>query len=283
MSNTISGSLTTDQLIQMAITPLQNSLAPLRAFTISVPTDPIKPRSTLQIPFVSAGSTTLTITQGASFEAGDATVSNIAVTMAQMSQPFHLNNYDLQGGMRIENLIEINAAKFADSLIDVVLALVTEANFGAPVVTSAAAAFAWGDLPALYAALAKSSKKNLILSSPWMAQLANQPGYFQAVGSGSGGFKVFGWDEVHGCSRFTAAGPNIVGFACHPQALVCAIGLPMVPNGIDQTVFELPGLGIKVAMTRWTQPATRTSWASLDCMIGAAVGDPSSLKLIKGI
>jgi hypothetical protein len=223
----------------------------------------------------------LTITQGSSFEAGDATVSNIAVTMALKSQPFHLNSYDLNGGMRIENLIEINATKFADSLIDVVMALVTEGNFGAPVVTSAAAAFAWGDLPDLAAALAKSSRKNLILDSTYAARLANQPGYFQAVGSGPGGAKAFGWDEIHSCSRFTAAGPSIVGFACNPQALVVAVGLPMVPNGVDQTVFELPGLGIKVAMTRWYAVATRTQWMSLDAAIGAAVGDATALKLIK--
>lgn len=116
-----------------------------------------------------------------------------------------------------------------------------------------------------------------------MAQLANQPGYFQPVASGPGGFKVFGWDEVHGCSRFTAAGTSIKGFACHPQALVCAVGLPMVPSGINSTVFELPELGIKVAMTRWYAVATRTEWLSLDAMFGCAVGDATALKLVKGM
>lgn len=206
--------------------------------------------------------------------------------MVQMSQPFHVDNFDLQGGLRLENLVEIHARKFAASLLDVVFALITTGNFGAPIVTSAAASFAWQDLAPLFAALKKSDKKNLVVETEYYARLANQPNLFQVVGGDSNGARAFGLDGIYSCSKFDACGAGIVGFMSNPQALAVGIGLPMVPAhapGLETGTLELPGLGIRVQTNRWASVATRSSWCSFDVCFGAAVADNTALKLISAI
>ena len=211
--------------------------------------------------------------------AWDSTVGNIEVTPHQITVSFQVSNADLNSGLRMENLVEINAKKFASAVMAAALAPVTTANF--PVaLTSAAAAFGFGDLATLQASLKKSSEKNLILDGAYLARVANSPGFFQSAGNVGGptnGWKAFGWDLITQNTDWTGADPNVVGFACNPQAIAAAIGLPVetpIPGNIlERKDITLDNLDIQIAAYAWFNTSTRTLWASYDCVAGFALGD----------
>ena len=283
MSNTYSATLVTAALEKTATTVLQNQFAPLAAFTRDFSADEYKPLATGTLKKVTAGSSTQT--NASNFESGDSTVAAVQVTMNQYTQSFQVSNSDLNSGLRLADLIEINAKIFAGAILDVPFALITEANFGAATVISAPASFGFGDLGLLMGALKLSDVKNLVLDGDYFSQIANQPGFFQAVSAGPGGMKPFGWDAVHPCTRWSAADANIRGFGCNPQALGMVTGLPVAegqPGGtLSRKIIVLPGLELPVVVHTWFSLSTRTLWCSFDLMLGAAVLDPSALKLIK--
>jgi hypothetical protein len=231
---------------------------------------------------VTVGSTTLT--NATNFESGDSTVAPISVTMAQYTQPFQVSNSDFNSGLRMQDLVTINIAKFADKVTSVATAIITAANFPTTPVISAAASFGLSDLATLQGQLQKSPIKNLILDGTYLARIANQPGFFQKTGAGledPAGYAAYGWDGTYLASNWTGAGANIKGLACNPQALVGVTGLPAtpanIPGGIlSMTTQTLPGLGIAIALFQWFNPSTRTFWCSYDIVAGFAVGDSTA-------
>ncbi len=287
MSNTYSSDLVTATLAETAMTVLQDQLCPLSAFSRDFGTDPLKPRATVQVKLVTAGSATQT--NPTNFEQGDSTVDAVPVAVDQISQCFQVSNEDLNSGLRLADLVTVNAKVFASTLLDLAFAPITEANFGAAVLTSAAPAFGWSDMPTLWAALKKSDAKHCILESEFYARLLTQPGYFQALGEGSSGARVFGWDGLFHTSRFNGAGANVKGFACNPSAIAVASGLPAVcnkikipGNSLDIQTVKVPGIDLAVAYCVWFSNATRSLWASFDVCFGASKGDTTALKIVKG-
>lgn len=81
--------------------------------------------------------------------------------------------------------------------------------------------------------------------------------------------------------RSTSA--NSVGFACGPDAIAVASGLPIgQPAGefiglstvnIDGTGTNSTSLGLTIQLAVWYSRVTRTIWASYDVMFGAAAGE----------
>jgi hypothetical protein len=285
-SNTYSATLTTSFLVAGAVTDLQNRWAPIQAFTIDFDPDAYKPKAVAQVKHVTAGPTVQT--NATNFESGDATVTNIAVTPAQITASFNISNADLQGGLRMENLNTIALANLSNKLIELATAPMTTANFPGPLVCGAPA-FGFSELATLQASLKKAPTKNLILDGSYLARISNTPGFFQKPGTVSGGangWQGFGWDGIYHNTDWTGAGANVQGIACAPQAITAVFGLPAspgnIPGGIlERTVFTVPGLNVQVALFAWFNPATRVSWMSYDAICGfTATGDTNSGFLI---
>lgn len=281
-ANTYSSTLITSMLIDGAITNLQNRWAALGAFSMDFTADAFKPKATAVLRQVTAGAATQT--NATSFESGDSTVAPVSVTMAQYTQSFQVSNADLQSGLRIENLVTINTANFANKITEVATVPMTSAIFTTPGVVSSAAAFSFSDLATLQALLKKSSIKNLILDGTYIARIANTPGFFQTtgvIGGDTGAWKAFGWDLIAQLTDWTGAGANVQGFACNPQAIAGVTGLPVVPPTIpggilEQSSFIVPGLEVPVALYKWFNPSTRTFWTSFDIMAGFAAVDTTA-------
>lgn len=284
MANTIDSNLVVESLKRGAITVLANKFAPWKSISRSWETDPVRPRATCEIKFATAGSTTLT--NPSSFESGDSVVSAIPVTVSQYSQPFQISNSDLQGGLALDDLIDVNASAFALKINQIIMAPLTTGIFTNEVYISAAAAFGLSDLALLRGRLKKARARNLLLDGDYFSQITNQPGFYQPTGTSSGnGWKPYGWDYIAECSDWSGAGAGVVGFACSPEALGFVAGLPAESPSSGQVLtrqsIELPGLGIQVAYHVWFALSTRTLWASYDLMLGAAACDTSAGILIK--
>lgn len=273
-SNTYSATLVTSFLMDGSVTDLQNIWAPLKAFSMDFTQDPYKPLATGVLKHVTAGAATQT--DATDFESGNSTVAPVSVTMHQYSQSFQVSNSDLNSGLRMEDLVKINTANFANKVIEVATAPITAAIFTATPLISAAAAFGFSDLAQLQGQLKKSPIKNLILDGAYIARIANTPGFFQQtglVGGNTGAWKAFGWDVIAQNTDWTGAGANIVGFACNPQAIAGITGLPLTPPNIPGGIFStttatVPGLEASVMLSTWFNPKTRTMWSGMDIMAG---------------
>lgn len=282
MANTFDSALVVDVLRDTAITVLQSRLAPLNAFSQDFSADSIAPRRTVQVPIATAGSTTQT--NASNFESGDSTLDNVAVTVDQYTNSFALTNTEINQGFRIENIAKINLHQLANKIIDVAFAPVTTANFGAAVVdVNTAADFGVAQLKLLWGALKDGDVRNVILDGDIYAQFL--PSNLEAFQIASGGKNVgmYGFDLFTFNNRWNGAGATIKGFACSPQAIAVASGLPQnspaSSDMISQENIVIPDLGLTVQMNMWTSRATRALWASYDVMFGAAKGDGSALKL----
>lgn len=282
-ANTYSGTLVTNFLMDGAITDLVNVWAMLEAFSLASFCDPYKPLATGQMKHVTSGEAAqVATTPPASFEpATGSTVAPITVTMSWINQPMRVGPGDLNNGLRMEDLRSKAIASFADALTVLATAPITAANFLATPLIQTPSAFGLGDLATLQGQLQKSPIKNLILAGPYIARIANQPGFFQKTGQGLqdvGGYKPYGWDGIHLASNWSGAGNNIQGFASHPQAIVRATGLPLnppnIPGGVFTTsTFEVPGCSVACAMSMWFSLATRTMFVSYDIIGGFAAAD----------
>ena len=282
MPDNIASVLTTDFLMKGVIIPLQSRLAPLNAFTKQFEPDPVKPLATVQIKVAGAASDTQV--DPTNFAGGDSTLNAASVIMHQLSHPWHLTNQQFNSGIELKDLFEINVQKFARTILDTVMAPVTTPNFpGSPFVMSAAA-FGISDLDNLWAAIAKSPIKNLILSGNYFIRIANKPGFYQPTGTESGaGWKPFGWDFIGQNDEWSGAEPNTWGFACNPQALGVVLGLPLqmdMPNVIT-TVLPLPGVKAKALLNVWMDANARTVYCTLDVMLGTTLLDGTAGVLVK--
>ena len=283
MANTFDSALVVDVLRDQAITVLQNRLAPLNAFSQDFSTDELAPLKTVQVGIATAGSTTQT--NATNFESGDSTLDNVEVSVSQYSNSFHLTNAQINQGHRIENIAKINLHQLANKVIDVAMAPITTANFGAAVVdVDTAALVTTSSLKTLWAALKDGDVRNCVLDGAIYAQFlpTNLDSYQLAAGGknvGMHGFDLFTYNN-----RWSAAGATINGFVCSPQALAVASGVPTSSPAdsdmISQENVTLPDLGLTVQVNMWVSRSSRALWCSYDVMFGAAKGDGSAMKLL---
>ena len=277
-ANTFAPALTTQYLIDGAVTKLQNKWAALKCFTRDFGTDRYKPLATAELKFVT-GSDNLVQVNATNFELGDTTVTAVAIAPSHYTRSLHVSDSDLNSGLRIDNLLEINLAALADQIIQVATAPITAANFPTPAIVCSPGNFAWGVMQQGWGLLKKSPIKNALLDGEYLAQIINVPVQFQKSGVEPGrAWSAFGWDNLALNTNWTAAGANVRGFICGPTAIGCLAGLPINPSytpGQTLAVEEvlIPGPDIYIAFYKWFSLQTRTEWWSFDLMFGASLLD----------
>lgn len=279
MANTIDADLLIDTLSSQVINFLGDRLAPLRAFSRDFSTDELVQAKAVQVPKITAGSTTLT--NPTSFEAGDSTTSNVPVTLAHLSQPFHITSQQYNQRLRLEMLAKANLMTLANSISDVWTALVIDASISTTNEVVAQASFAEANRKSLLGKIAKLSEKHLLLDGVAYAQMAPaDKNSFQLGESGA-----YGFDGIHLQTRWTNATANTYGIACGPEFMAVAAGIPLQVPGlaeemVAQDIVTIESLGLSVQMNVWVSRASRQLWASYDLMFGAAVADGAAAVLI---
>jgi hypothetical protein len=169
-------------------------------------------------------------------------------------------------------------------LSKVVCQNITAANYSTltPLIRSSGG-FGFSDLQFVWGQLKKAGRKHLMLDGSYLARIVNNPTLFQAtpVVPGVGWKNAVGFDYIALHTEWSAAGANIIGFACDPQALGVALGLPVIdapgiPGGVFATARGmLPGVDVPIQVCTWFNTATRTYWGSFDIMFGATALDTS--------
>ena len=280
MANIIDADLLLDTLGEKAITYLGDKLAPLRAFARDFTQDGIQQTKSVQLVKVTAGSTTLQ--NPTTFQSGDTTTDNIAVTVDAYSQPFHITSKELNQKMRLENLAQANLQAFAVALSKVWTALILTTTFTNTGVTIAQASFDAANAKKLLGSVMKCAQKSLILDGVAFAQLApSDKNAFQLGETGA-----YGFQGIHCQTDWTGATANVYGFAAGKQALAMYAGIPLMDPGVaakldGQKIMEIPGLGLSVQVNTWVDVNTRARWASYDLAFGAAVAEATALTVVK--
>lgn len=287
-SNTYSSSLVTNYLIMGAVTRLSPQFAPLAAFSRDNSVDPIKPLATGQMKFNTTaqdGSTAQTVSTNTDFEgSGDSTLTNVAISTAHIFENMHVNDYELNSGLRMEDLTTAKFASLASKVMQTVGTYITAANFTATPVIKDSTSFSWSDMRVLWGQLKKAGVKNAILDGEYLASLQNLPTFLQTVPEfpGAGWRNINNWAFLGLNTEWSSSGTNIRGFACNPQAIGIISGVPMNPpqgvpgNTLMTTYVTLPGLNTTIAVNVWFSLGKRALYASLDIVIGANALDTTA-------
>jgi hypothetical protein len=265
------------------VTVLQNKCAALRALTRDFGTGPMAPRQPVVVNKVTAGGTAQS--NATDFEDTTnfvGTTTPVSITPAQITVGGYISNAELNSGFRIGMWTEIKAAEMADKLMAAVAAIITTGNFTATPHLSASASFGGDDMRTLWGMLKKANQKHLILDGEYYARLlpANREEFNVAEASWPG------WNGVFLNTVWTGATANTVGFACDPQAIAVAAGLPLTSAqsgaaGLGQSVITVPGVELSVQQNSWFSNKTRTEWVTWDVVFGAALLDASAGVLVK--
>lgn len=271
MANSLSSNVVLDTLSERVITTLGNRLAPLRSFSRDFSGEVVNQSKRVQVKKYTAASAIQT--NPTNFETGDTTQDNVGVLLSHYSKSFYLDSLDINQQQRLSDSADINLQIVANKLIDVALAPVTATNFPTSV-TIAQASFSVTNVKTLWASVAKSSFRHLILDATAYSQLL--PSDRNAfVPSGTG---AYGYDGIFLNTRWDGAGTNVYGFACGPEAIAVASRIPIIEASVasllaGSRVVEIPDLGVAVQINTWGSTAGRKAWASFDIMFGASLAD----------
>lgn len=274
MANSGYSDLILDTVGKRTLTYLGNRLAPLAAFSRDFSTEVMLQGQNVRVPIATGGATAQT--NPTSWESGDTVLGNVNVPLNGYSVSYHVTPRELNDGIRLEQLVDINLQSFANKLIDVFLAPLTSTNFTNIVVSQTAIAAA--NIRSAWAAAAKTDVKNIILDATAMSTI---------MPSDKNGFELksgaYGFDGWFLNTRWTGAGTNVYGFSGGPEAVAIATRLPEydpeVKADLNCRAITLPGIGLTVLASTWVSRATRLRWASWDIMAGAAKGDNTASRV----
>lgn len=280
MANTIASALTPAVVRDRTVTVLQSKLAFLKAFSMDFGTDILAPNKVVQVPKATAGATGQT--NATNFESGDSTLSNIAVTPAQLSVSFHLTSAQINNGIKLQQIIDINLAVLANMIIDAATAPMTDANSGT-VTTVAAADFGTDDLIVLWKLAKNFNIRNLVLDGSYLGNLLPTDREKFALGEAG----AYGFDGIFMNNRWSGSAiANLAGLVVDPQAYGVASGMAVIDEAVAKQmlvheIVQLPQLGgLAVQYCQWGSLASRAVWASFDLMFGAAAGDATASHLL---
>lgn len=283
MSNTIDSSLV-KELIEdkKVVTTLNTRVMPwLNALSVQVAADPVAPLSTINVPVVSAGPTVQT--NPTDFQSGNSTVDTAAVTVAQLTASFHITNAEANKGYSLMWLLKKAMQVLSMKVVDTILAPVTTSNFGTAVLDVAAASFSSTNLKTIWSGGNGKNflTHNLALDGEHYAQLL--PTTLESFGLGGA---AYGFDSIMCHNRWTGAGSNVCGFHFDSEAIAIGLGFPAMNAEIARDMIAsenvtLEELALPVQFNQWVERSSRTMWASLDIMVGAAAADKTAGELIE--
>lgn len=279
MSNTLATQLILDTLSKRTNTLLGNVFAPLGAFSSDFSEDQLTQGQRVQIPQATAGGTAQT--NATNWESGDSTLGNIGVTVAQISQSFHITPLQLNNNFRLAQLVDINLQNFANAVMDAAFAPMAGVAFTNFI--EAAATFSSTNLKSLYASGAKLPIKNIVLDGSYYSNFL--PTLITEIGAKPG---LSGFDGVYLNTRWNGAGTNVLGFVGGPQSIAYVAGVPLMDdetradiNATSVAIAINPSVTLTVVASTWLSRATRLRWASYDVMFGASKLDNTGCRMIK--
>lgn len=279
MANSFAAGLILDTVSKRTNTTLGNRFASLDLFASDFSEDVMNQGQRVQVTQATAGGTTQT--NATNWESGDTTLGNVGITVAQISQSFHVTPLQLNNSFRLNQCVDINLQNFANAIMDAAFAPVAGVAFTNFI--EAAATFSATNLRTLWAAAAKMPEKNIILDGSYYANFL--PTLLTEIGPRKG---IAGFDNFSLNTRWNGAGTNVLGLVAHRNALGFISGIPVMDEetkaDLNTQIVRVPisdTLSLPVAVSTWLNRATRLRWVSYDVMFGASKLDNTGCRAIK--
>jgi hypothetical protein len=277
MPNTYDAALLRDSVSSRVLELLQPKLASLSIFASDFSDAPMDPTTNvIRVPKVTG--TGATQVNPTSFEGGTHDVGSIPVTMNRYSHPITLTAAEINSGHKLSTVIKAHMNRFSKTLLNIAMGPVTKANFTAPN-QLIQAAFTKADLKTIFAKIAASEDKALLLDGTQYSELIPDSANALPLSAGAYGFT----NGIHLNTDWSGAGANTYGFACGMNAIAVASRLPTDAPGlgtlVDQSIVQLP-IGMTVQLNIWVSAQTRNLYASLDVVFGSGLGDKTAGVLI---
>lgn len=203
--------------------------------------------------------------------AATGTVSTIDLTELHLS--WKIDPADKRNGWKLADLARANSIAFANDINKRVLALVTKDG-----------------AKAIGAASAFTKRKCIDLSGDVESdepRLLLTPDYYRAImPENTTEFRLddgaFGFESIHRV-KSSVFSPDVVGMAYDAGAIAVGAAIPEIDEALkDDLNVELitvDGLaGLTVLFCNWIDRSTRSEWASLGIMFGAAVLEADKVK-----
>jgi len=282
MANTVSASLVLDTLAKVTQTVIPNQFAAWADYSTDFTSDEyvVNQGQSLQVPFATAGASVQT--NATSWESGDSTLANVPITLSGKSISFHITPLQMNNSFRLAQLMQVNVQNFRDALVDVITTPLNGLHWTNFI--QASSGFSATNLQNIWSVIAKSPRKSIALDGGYYSKFL-PASLTTEIGPRAG---LAGFDGFHLNTRWNGAGTNVVGFAGGQQSIGIASALPRYDDetkaDINATVLNLeiaPGKVLPVLMSTWLARSSRTRWASMDVLIGAAKLDNSVGVLIK--
>ena len=298
MATTISNELKLNVVLDSALVALREALLPINAFSTVYNSVPLQGTDKIAVPFFPlATDATVDFNGTYAFSDTNAINSREITVNKRKYQALSFTSSELarQPYFNPEQLGFLKGRKLAEDIIKDILSVVTTANYGAPVLTSAASAFDSDDVITIKTALdqakwAKSSR-TMILDNAYEGALLKDAGIKNAAAVGTAsaiqngllpsiaGFNVIGTNLIPGNSQ------NLVGMVALPEAILVAFS-PVTPSSgvrASLTNYETvtdPETGLTIEYRSWGDPDTDTEKSVIEVNYGFALGHAAALKRI---
>jgi hypothetical protein len=254
----------------------QSKLAPLTAYGTLLPIvgEPFRAGLDSEVPLVTAAPATQILGRNDSpnFEADGTVTAPVSCAHKLFLQTVNVENAAYQSGDRIAYAARFAMNQLCNAIVDYVKVNVTTANFGAAVVTKAAATWTQADFSTLAATL-DTPQRAIVFDRAYAMRTPTT--WLPASGNCA----------VYECNRWSTAGTNITGFCATPQAFVFRHALPDSTASQRKVVltssFELPQLGgLEVEVSTWFALNPRTLCAAYSLYFSATPADTAALTLL---
>lgn len=269
------------------------TLAPLRAFSRDLSGATAAVGNAVYVPRIDAVTAT---TFNQSYTGTGGTVNTITVSLDKHRiQTIDLTDVQQlnSSAAKIENFARQQGIALAKIVLQDIWSVITTTNFGAAVVTTAAANWSKTQVRAMRKQLSQSnvdlSMVSLVLDTETHDSLLGDSTINQAYAYG--GAEAIREGRIPRLMGFNVYESNVIplnsisltAFACHPDAIAVAMRNinSVVPDGVYQgleTVTD-PASGISMGYRRYYDGGTGKVYASVECLFGYAAGLTPGLKI----
>jgi hypothetical protein len=304
-TNTIDASLKRVAVLRETVRAFSTRLLPLRLFSSVFQDAPLQGTDTIAIPYYPLQTATSSDfsdgdgTSNTGYQFGQATSTNKALITVNKRkyQPLDYSSreFRFQPWFDAVRLGGINAEKLGVDIINDVLSIVTNANFGAPIKTAQAAAFLSDDVADLRQACNLASwpdaGRSLLVDSTVDGALMKDPSYKLALNMGTpsviqgGKFPNLSGFDYAWMPNLPTNGEKLIGFCAFNSAILSAF-CPVDPAPgvraqlVAYDVVTDPESGISFNYRHWGLAQADRDFEVIECCYGYQAGVAAAIKRI---
>lgn len=291
MANALT-TLTHTTLAQVALEAFRVQVAPIRAFVTNFSETAAQRGDKVKVAFIEAADAALDFAGTYTMQDADATGNDISLNKHKFVS-WSLTDTELVNNpqVELERWATQKGFQLAKAVVQDVLSLVTNANYGAAVFTGAANTFDSDDIADIREDLVQAGfpemGRSLLLKETYFTNLLKDGDIKDASASGltapvQDGIirRVHGLD-IYESTLIPGNSENLVGMACHANGILMAMRYLAPQSGhaynSAQPVTD-PESGVSLGFREWYDNDTGTMKRVLECLYGYSVGNASAVK-----